>query len=126
MFFGAHFLLYSDDADADRAFLRDVLELKGVDIGHGWIILKLPPAEIAVHPTEGNEGAGRVGKMSEISLFFMCESLDETIGKLAGKGVTCGEVGTEHWGRWTSIPLPSGGMVGVYQPTHPTALDLSE
>jgi hypothetical protein len=125
MFFGAHFLLYSQDADADRAFLRDVLELKGVDIGHGWIILKLPPSEIAVHPSEGIESTEHAGnEMSGVVLYFMCENLEETIANLAAKGVTCGEVGTERWGIWSTIPLPSGGRIGVYQPTHPTALNL--
>jgi hypothetical protein len=125
MFFGAHFLLYSADPEADRAFLGDVLELKGVDIGHGWIILKLPPSEIAVHPIEGDERpVPAAGKMSDVELFLMCEDLDSTKAKLAEKGVICGEGGTERWGIWTTIPLPSGGRIGVYEPTHPTALNL--
>jgi hypothetical protein len=114
-FMGAHVILYSNNAEADRAFLRDVLEFPSVDAGHGWLIFKLPPAEAAVHPTEGPDRA---------ELYLMCEDLDATIKTLADKKVTCGSVDEERWGRKTTIRLPGGGEIGLYQPRHPTALDL--
>jgi catechol 2,3-dioxygenase-like lactoylglutathione lyase family enzyme len=114
-FMGAHVILYSNNAEADRAFLRDVLEFPSVDAGHGWLIFKLPPAEAAVHPTEGPDRA---------ELYLMCEDLDATIKSLADKSVTCGSVDEERWGRKTTIRLPGGGEIGLYQPRHPTALDL--
>jgi hypothetical protein len=114
MIHGAHFLLYSKDPDADRAFLRDVIGLKGVDIGHGWIIAKLPPAEIAVHPAEA----------SSMELYFMCDDLDTTVATLREKGASFTPVEEARWGRKTTIPLPSGAIVGLYQPYHQTALGL--
>jgi catechol 2,3-dioxygenase-like lactoylglutathione lyase family enzyme len=122
---GAHVLLYSRDPDADRAFFTNVLELKSVDAGRGWLIFALPPAEAALHPTEDaveRELAGR--ELLGSVLYFMCDDLDATISKLAAKQVTCTPVSREPWGIRTTIPLPSGGEVGLYQPTHPTALNL--
>jgi catechol 2,3-dioxygenase-like lactoylglutathione lyase family enzyme len=122
---GAHVLLYSHDADADRAFLRDALGFAGVDAGGGWLIFKLPPAEVAVHPTE--EGSGEAAAQGEelgASLYLMCDDLQATVSSLAAKGVRCGEVHEEHWGIRTIIVLPSGGQLGLYQPKHPTALGL--
>ncbi len=114
-FMGAHVILYSNNAEADRAFLRDVLEFPSVDAGHGWLIFKLPVAEGAVHPTEGPDRA---------ELYLMCEDLDAMIKSLGDKKVTCGSVDEERWGRKTTIRLPGGGEIGLYQPRHPTALDL--
>jgi catechol 2,3-dioxygenase-like lactoylglutathione lyase family enzyme len=113
MIFGAHVIVYSKDAEADRAFFRDVLGLASVDAGHGWLIFALPPAEAAVHPAEEN---GR----SE--LYFMCEDLPAEIAALGKKGVHCSEVQEARWGSITKIRLPGGGEVGLYQPKHPTAL----
>lgn len=113
-FLGAHVILYSRDAEADRAFLRDVLEFPHVDVGHGWLIFKLPPAEIATHPAEVERG----------ELYLMCEDLEGTMRALAAKGVSCGPVDSEQWGTKTSIPLPGGGVIGLYQPRHTLAIDL--
>lgn len=113
MISGAHVILYSKDAEADRAFLRDILGMKFVDAGHGWLIFALPPAEIAVHPADAN-GAS--------DLYFMCDDLKAEIESLAQKGVSCSKVHEERWGSVTKIPLPGGGNVGLYQPKHPTAL----
>ena len=126
---GAHVLLYSTNADADRAFVRDVLGFKHVDVGHGWLIFGMSPAELAVHPA--NEGAGegdeRVHaghKMLGAHLYLMCDDLDGFVTSLGVKKVSCTEVEREPWGLRTTIKLPSGGELGLYQPTHPTALAL--
>jgi catechol 2,3-dioxygenase-like lactoylglutathione lyase family enzyme len=112
---GAHVIVYSRDADADRAFLRDVLEYPHVDAGGGWLIFKLPPAEVAVHPVEG---AG------SHELYLMCDNLNATIERLAAKGVSCGPVSDQRWGLLTSIRLPGGGELGLYEPRHPLATEL--
>jgi catechol 2,3-dioxygenase-like lactoylglutathione lyase family enzyme len=116
MIFGAHVVLYSKDAAADRAFLREVLGLSSVDAGHGWLIFALPPAEVAVHPAEEN---GRH------ELYFMCTDLKAEIAALGHKGIPCSEVEEARWGSITHIRLPGGGEVGLYQPKHPTALTLT-
>ena len=120
MFTGAHVLLMSNDAEADRAFFRDVLEFPSVDAGHGWLIFKLPPAEAALHPTGGEVPAGMLGAQ----LYLMCDDLQTLIKSLAARKVVCGPIHTERWGIKTTIRLPSGGAIGLYQPTHPTALGL--
>jgi catechol 2,3-dioxygenase-like lactoylglutathione lyase family enzyme len=112
MIFGAHVILYSKDAEADRAFLRDVLGFRHVDAGEGWLIFALPPAELAVHLAEG----------ARHELFFMCHDLAAEIAALATKGIECSEVQEARWGSLTSIRLPGGGAVGLYQPKHPTAI----
>ena len=113
MIFGAHVILYSKDAEADRDFLRDVLGFSSVDAGHGWLIFALPPAEVAVHPADEN---GRH------ELYFMCDDLKAEMSALGKKGVPCSEVKKERWGSITSIRLPSGSEIGLYQPKHATAL----
>ena len=116
MIFGAHVIVYSKDAEADRDFLRNVLGFASVDAGHGWLIFKLPPAEAAVHPGEQND---------RHELYFMCPDLTAEIAALKKKGVQCSEVHQERWGSITKIRLPGGGQIGLYQPKHPMALDLA-
>ena len=113
MMFGAHVVIYSKDAEADRAFLRDVMGFSSVDAGHGWLIFALPPAEAAVHPAE---------ESGRHELYFMCDNLKAEMSALAQKGVGCGAVHKERWGSMTRIRLPGGGEVGLYEPNHPTAL----
>ena len=113
MIFGAHVIVYSKDAEADRAFLRDVMGFRSVDAGNGWLIFELPPAEVAVHPAEEN---GRH------ELYFMCEDLRAQIVALEQKSVRCSEVREERWGSLVKIRLPGGGEVGLYQPRHPIAV----
>jgi len=125
MIHGAHLLLYSTNAEADRSFFRDVLGFPHVDAGHGWLIFALPPAEVAVHPAdhpqhEGDAGHGMLGG----HLYLMCDDLQSTIRKLKSKNVACTEIAKERWGIRTTVKLPSGGEIGLYQPTHPTALGL--
>ncbi len=115
MILGAHVIVYSKDAEADRAFFRDVLGFKSVDAGHGWLIFALPPAEAAVHPDAGN---------SRHELYLMCDDLKAEMAALKKKGVACSEIQEARWGSITTIKLPSGGDVGLYQPKHPTALGL--
>ncbi|MDB5677469.1 VOC family protein [Sphingomonas bacterium] len=106
---GAHVVIYSSDADADRAFLRDVLEFRHVDVGHGWLIFALPESEVAVHPGETN---------NHHEFFLMCDDVDAEIAALAAKGVACDPVTAQPWGRLTKITLPGGGKLGLYQPRH--------
>jgi len=115
MISGAHIVLYSKDAEADRTFFRDVLGFKNVDAGHGWLIFALPPAEAAVHPS---------GENAAHELYFMCDDLKAEMISLAEKGVQCSPVQEQRWGSITKMKLPSGSEVGLYQPKHPTALTL--
>jgi catechol 2,3-dioxygenase-like lactoylglutathione lyase family enzyme len=106
---GAHAILFSPDADRARAFLSDVLGLRSVDAGGGWLIFALPPAEVAVHPGEPRH-----------ELYLMCDDLDATLAELTEKGAdTTGEVHEERWGRVTAIRIPGGGELGLYEPRHP-------
>ena len=124
MIFGAHVLLYTKDADADRAFFRDVLGLPHVDAGHGWLIFRLPPAEAAVHPVgEGTASSPEGGDMAGAHLYLMCHDVEKEVEALSGKGVKCTPLQRERWGIRTQFTLPSGSQVGLYQPLHPTALD---
>jgi catechol 2,3-dioxygenase-like lactoylglutathione lyase family enzyme len=123
MFSGAHVLLYSSGPDADRAFFRDVLGLRAVDAGRGWLIFALPPAEAAVHPTDDSDGTPLAGHaLLGAHLYLMCDDLPSVMKALAAKNVRCTETVRERWGIRTTIPLPSGGQIGLYQPTHPTAI----
>jgi catechol 2,3-dioxygenase-like lactoylglutathione lyase family enzyme len=115
MIFGAHMIVYSKNAAADRAFFRDVLGLASVDAGHDWLIFALPPAEAAVHPAEGPAGH---------ELYFLCDDLPSEIQALAEKGVQCSDVEEARWGAVTRIRLPSGAEVGLYQPKYPLAVVL--
>jgi hypothetical protein len=116
MITGAHVIIYSTDAEADRAFIRDVLGFPNVDAGGGWLIFKLPPAEIAVHPTEG---------LPEHEFYLMCDDLEQTLANLAATGVEVARpVSDQGWGLLAAITLPSGAALPIYQPHHPTAFDL--
>jgi catechol 2,3-dioxygenase-like lactoylglutathione lyase family enzyme len=115
MISAAHIVLHSTNADADRAFFRDVLGFKAVDAGHGWLIFALPPGEAAFHPSDENDAH---------ELYFICNDLKAEMASLAEKNVTCSEVQEARWGSIARIPLPGGGAVGLYQPKHPLAIDL--
>lgn len=109
MITGLHTIIYSEKAEQVRAFFRDVLGYPSADAGGGWLIFAMPPAELAVHPA----GA------SQHELFLMCDDVDATIADLTAKGVRCGPVTEERWGRLTAIQLPDGAELGLYQPLHP-------
>ena len=113
MIFGAHVIVYSKDATADRIFFRDIFGFPSVDAGDGWLIFALPPAEVAVHPAEGND---------RHELFFMCNNLEAEVSALRGKGIQCSDVHDAPWGSTTTMRLPGGGKIGLYQPRHPVAL----
>jgi len=124
MVIGSHILVYSSAPEKDRAFLTNVLQFKSVDAGHGWLIFKLPPAEVAVHPVDEESGDATAHSMLDAHVYLMCDDFERTMKELAAKGVQCGDIDRERWGIRTTIRLPSGGSLGLYQPTHPTALDL--
>lgn len=110
---GAHVILYSRDAEADRRFLGDVLGLDHVDAGGGWLIFRAPPAELAVHPTEA---AGTH------ELYLMCDDVQATVDQLEAKGVQMAKpISNQGWGLVTAIRLPGGDDLGLYEPLHPTA-----
>jgi catechol 2,3-dioxygenase-like lactoylglutathione lyase family enzyme len=106
---GAHAIIYSTDAEADRAFLRDVLALPHVDVGEGWLIFGLPPSEVAVHPAQKND-------LHE--LYFMCDDVTQFIAEMQQHGVACTAPENLGWGIRTQVTLPGGGKLGVYQPRH--------
>jgi catechol 2,3-dioxygenase-like lactoylglutathione lyase family enzyme len=116
---GAHAIIYSQDAEADRKFLADVLGLGSVDAGGGWLIFGLPPTEVAVHPDE----AGKPGH----ELYLLCDDIDATAAELRAKGASVEDrLYDERWGRLVFIRLPGGGRLGVYQPRHPRAPDWTQ
>ena len=112
---GAHVIVYSRDPEADRAFFRDVLRYPHVDAGGGWLIFKLPPAEVAVHPADGP---------SSHELYLMCDDLDATMTELASYSVRCTAITEALWGRMSRFRLPGGSDLGIYEPRHPRATDL--
>ena len=109
MIIGAHSIIYSTSPDADRAFLRDVLKLPNVDVGEGWLIFGLPPAEVAVHPSEQNDVH---------ELYLMCDDVKAFVAEMDNHSIICDPVTDEGWGLLTQLRLPGGGKLGVYQPRH--------
>jgi hypothetical protein len=106
---GAHSIIYSTDAQADRAFLRDVLELPRVDVGHGWLIFALPPSEVAVHPAEDTR---------HHELYLMTDDIQAFVSAMADRDISCAPPRDQGWGVLTDLNLPGGGTIGVYQPRH--------
>jgi hypothetical protein len=113
MIHGAHVIIHSRNAEADRAFFRDVLKYRFEDAGGGWLIFALPPAEVAVHPTEGD------GKHE---LYLMCDDVRALVAEMNRQGIECSDVHELGWGALTRITLPGGGKLGIYQPKHPSPL----
>ncbi len=109
MITGAHSVIFSTDPEADRAFLRDVLGLPHVDAGEGWLIFGLPPAEVAVHPSEKNDVH---------EFYLMCDDVEALVAEMSARDVACGPVEELAWGLLTHLTLPGGGSLGVYQPRH--------
>jgi predicted enzyme related to lactoylglutathione lyase len=119
MITGAHAIIYSSEADEVRAFLRDKLELSGLDIGGGWQIFAMPPTELAVHPTDGDPSSEANGR---VELYLQCDDINATVKELESKGVTVtGPVSEQAWGLLTGVRLPGGAEIGLYEPRHPTA-----
>ncbi|MGB9112456.1 MAG: hypothetical protein WCF24_06995 [Acidimicrobiales bacterium] len=111
--FGVHLIIYSKDAAADRSFLAEVFGFQSVDAGDGWLIFALPPAEVAIHPAEtpGTE------------LYLMCDDLGTEMRTLAALGIVCSDVEEARWGSAIKIRLPGGSEIGLYQPSHPLAVE---
>jgi len=109
MIIGAHTIIFSKDAEADRAFLKEVLHLPHIDAGDGWLIFELPPAELAVHPYKSN---------NLHRFYLMCDDIEGFIRDMQKRDIACDEVVEAEWGLLTQISLPGGGKIGVYQPRH--------
>jgi catechol 2,3-dioxygenase-like lactoylglutathione lyase family enzyme len=117
MITGTHAVIYTRDADGDRALFREALGLESVDAGNGWLIFALPPAEVAPHPAEDTTGH---------RLYLMCDDIDATVDELTNRGVQLNHpVTDEGWGLLTAIQLPGGAELGLYEPRHPTAAGLT-
>jgi catechol 2,3-dioxygenase-like lactoylglutathione lyase family enzyme len=115
---GVHALIYAEDAEATRAFFRDVLGLPSVDDGEGWLIFALPPAELGIHP-----GPGWGQEIGHHELFLMCHDIERTIEELEGKGVEfVSPMADEGWGLTTRFKIPGGGEMGLYEPKHASPL----
>jgi hypothetical protein len=112
MMTGAHVILFSADAEADRAFMRDHLGFDHVDVGGGWLIFKLPPSELAFHPADKGGGT---------EFYLMCDDVEAEIERLTALGRACSPIREEMWGRLTQVTLPGGGKLAIYQPKHETA-----
>jgi len=106
---GAHVIIYSADADADRAFLRDVLGFPHVDVGSGWLIFALPPSEVAVHPAE---------KSGVHTLYLMVDDVTKFVLRMADRGVICSAPQDQGWGVLTQVSLPGGAELGIYEARH--------
>src|SRR2546426_2193353 len=109
MIIGAHSIIYSTKPDADRSLLRDVFKLPKVDVGEGWLIFGLPPAEVAVHPSDENDVQ---------ELYLMCDDVEALIAEMKDHDIACGPVHNQPWGALTQVVLPGGGKLGIYQPRH--------
>lgn len=106
---GAHSVIFSTDPEADRAFLRDTLKLPNVDVGGGWLIFGLPPAEVAVHPSDRNDVH---------EFYLMCDDVEGFVMEMKNRNVVVTEVEDKGWGLLAHVSLPGGGNLGVYQPRH--------
>jgi hypothetical protein len=109
MITGAHSIIYSKSPDVDRAFLRDVLNLPNVDVGDGWLIFGLPPAEVAVHPSDVNDVH---------EFYFICDDVEALVAEMRRRKIACAPIQNQGWGLLTQVTLPGGGQIGVYQPRH--------
>jgi catechol 2,3-dioxygenase-like lactoylglutathione lyase family enzyme len=116
MISGAHVVIQSTNAEADRAFFRDVLGFASVDAGHGWLIFALPPSEAAFHPAAEN---------GVHELYFLCDNLQSEVAALTKKGIALSQPHEERWGTIVKMTLPGGGHLHLYQPKHPTAFGLN-
>jgi catechol 2,3-dioxygenase-like lactoylglutathione lyase family enzyme len=112
---GAHIVIYTKNAEADRAFFRDVLNLSSVDASHGWLIFAMPPFEAAFHDSEHND---------KHELYFMCDDIEVTLKDLQLKGVKVSAMNEQRWGKLASLTLPGGGSIGIYEPKHRSPLKL--
>jgi predicted enzyme related to lactoylglutathione lyase len=116
MIIGAHAIIFNKDAEAARAFFRDVLGFPSVDAGHGWLIFGLPPAELGVHPTDAADPGHH-------ELYLMCDNIEQTVAELKAKGVEFPKpISDAGFGRVASFIIPGGAELALYEPRHPTAI----
>ena len=106
---GAHVMIFTRDEQADRAFLRDILQIPNIDSGGGWLIFKLPPAELGVHQGENDFH----------QIYFICDDIEAFVARMAEHGVETSRISQQQWGRSVTVSLPGGGHLGVYQASHP-------
>jgi len=119
MIIATHAIIYSEDADATRAFFRDVLGLANVDAHDGWLIFALPPAELGIHPSGPDAVSGHH------ELYLMCDDISTTVAELEAKAVEfTSPVTSVGFGLLTTLRVPGAGEIGLYQPRHATAYDL--
>jgi catechol 2,3-dioxygenase-like lactoylglutathione lyase family enzyme len=125
MITSTHAIIYAEDAEKARAFFRDVLELPYVDVHGGWLIFKLPPAELGIHPA-GETGDPSTGAPSgHHELYLMCDDVEATVADLTAKGVDfTGPVENQGFGLLVRLRVPGAGEIGLYQPRHLTAYEL--
>jgi catechol 2,3-dioxygenase-like lactoylglutathione lyase family enzyme len=122
---GTHAIIYAEDADRARAFFRDVLEMPNVDAHGGWLIFKLPPAELGIHPAGGPGDPETAAPQGRHELYLMCDDLETTVAELTAKGIEFTEpIQDQGFGWLTRLRVPGAGVIGLYQPKHPTAYDL--
>ena len=116
MITGVHALIFNKDASAARAFFRDVLEFDSIDVGGGWLIFALPPAELGIHPTEE-------GQPGFHELYLMCDDIEQTVAELRAKGAEFpSPIEDQGFGLTTRVRIPGGADLALYQPKHPTAI----
>lgn len=109
MIVGTHAIIYSKNAEADKEFFKNVLQLTNVDVGQGWLIFGLPPSELAIHPATENDRQ---------ELYLMCDDIKTFVEEMKKHSITCSEPQDQGWGILTQLKLPGGGSLGVYQPRH--------
>src|SRR5580700_8232678 len=122
MITGSHAIIYADDAEQARAFLRDVLGWPYVDAHGGWLIFKLPPAELGIHPAGDPADPSSGAPSGHHELYLMCDDVEETVAELTAKGVEfASPIETLGFGRLVRLRVPGAGEIGLYQPRHPVA-----
>lgn len=109
MISGAHVIIYSKDAEADKSFFRNILKLTNVDAGHGWLIFGLPHSELAIHPAADND---------QHEMYLICDDIKKFVQQMSEDKITCGEIQDQGWGQVVQLTLPGGGKLGVYEPQH--------
>lgn len=114
MLTGAHIVIYSRDAKADRIFFKETLGLRSVDAGDGWLIFAVPAAEVAFHPHDEN---------NKYEMYFLCDDIEAQVAALKKRAVKVGEISEQRWGTLTTISLPGGGTIGLYEPKHPVTFE---
>ena len=109
MITGAHSIIYSADAEADKQFFKTVLQFPNVDVGHGWLIFGLPPSELAVHPSAEN---------GPHEFYLLCDDIRAFVDEMQDHKIACSAITNQRWGSVVQITLPGGGKLGVYEPKH--------